>query len=292
MWQANHVAMLLEQAGQPSELVPLVSSGDTDMRPIDSARQVGVFTKRIQQALLDDEADIAVHSMKDLPTEVDSRLHVVAVPAREIVNDCIVSPARWSLDSLPQRARIGTGSRRRAAQLKYHRSDLVIEPIRGNLQTRLAKLSNGDYDAIMLAAAGILRLEMESLPRIELSLAQMLPAPGQGALAIEVLADAEATIELARCLNDPPSQTAVTAERTLLANLNGGCLAPIAAYAHLESDKLHLESVVLSVDGSKRLADQRSISINPDDLQATAIEIANQATEVLASQGARELIGR
>ncbi|TWU45533.1 Porphobilinogen deaminase [Novipirellula aureliae] len=292
MWQAKHVAMLLEQAGQQTELVPLVSRGDTDMRPIDSTRQVGVFTKRIQQALLDDEADIAVHSMKDLPTEVDPRLHLVAVPQREIVNDCIVSPARWSLDTLPHKARIGTGSRRRAAQMKHHRSDLSIEPIRGNLQTRLAKLENGDYDAIMLAAAGILRLEMESLPRIELPLSEMLPAPGQGALAIEVLAEAEATIAQTRCLNDPRSRAAVTAERTLLANLNGGCLAPIAAYASFQGDSLHLESVVLSADGSVRLADQRSLPLASGEMQAIAIEIANQASEVLASQGAKALIGR
>ncbi|TWU33767.1 hydroxymethylbilane synthase [Novipirellula artificiosorum] len=290
MWQAEHVANLLSNAGVATEIVPLISSGDTDMRPIDATRQVGVFTKRIQQALIDNEADIAVHSLKDLPTEVDSRLTLIAVPPREVVNDCLVSPARWTLDSLPAGACIGTGSRRRAAQLKNRRPDLNIQPIRGNLQTRLEKLQTGDFDAIMLASAGLMRLKMDSVPRVELSLVEMMPAPGQGALAIEVRSDATEIQAATQCLNDLATRAAVTAERSLLANLNGGCLAPIAGYAQILEGHLRLDALVLSVDGSKRLEDSRSIRFDENHWQTCAERIAAEATENLASRGARELI--
>ncbi|TWT81615.1 Porphobilinogen deaminase [Planctomycetes bacterium CA13] len=292
MWQAEHVAMLLNQAGFETEIVPLVSSGDIDMRPIDSTRQVGVFTKRIQQALIDDEADIAVHSLKDLPTEQDPRLQLVAVPKREAVNDCLVSLHRYSINSLPEKARIGTGSRRRAAQLKHRRPDLTIEPIRGNLQTRLEKLNSSEYDAIMLASAGLTRLKMDAVPRVELPLEEMLPAPGQGALAIETLASASDVITKASCLNSIESRAAITAERTLLANLNGGCLAPIAAYSHIQNGVQSLRAIVLSTDGQERLEDERSAPFDPSVWQAVATELANQATENLANRGARELIHR
>ncbi|QDT08688.1 Porphobilinogen deaminase [Planctomycetes bacterium K23_9] len=306
MWQAEHVAALLANLGIKTELVPLVSSGDVDMRPIDGKRQVGVFTKRIQQALIDDEADVAVHSMKDLPTEVDERLVVAAIPQRETVADCLVSPSKWAINDLPQGAKIGTGSKRRAAQLLALRSDLDIQSIRGNVQTRLGKLDDGEYDAIILANAGLLRLKMDDLARSVLPLEQMLPAPGQGALAIEVRSDDDAALGALAQIDDPFARAATTAERTLLSNLNGGCLAPIAAFAELtpgktqsggtqssDAAKLHLQARVLSTNGRQQLADSGECDLDQDDPASwfvAAKELATKISKRLEKSGARKLI--
>ena len=290
IWQAEHVARLLASVGVESELVPLVSGGDTDMRPIDGTRQVGVFTKRIQQAVIDSEADVAVHSLKDLPTETDSRLVLAAVPERETVADSLVSSQSWTLVELPDRAIVGTGSRRRAAQLLNRRSDLRVEPIRGNVQTRLAKLDAGEFDAIVLAEAGLQRLKMDGLPRSRFSILEMLPAPGQGALGIEVRSTDDATIECVSKLDHPGTRAAVTAERALLAALHGGCLAPIAAYASVEANQLSLSAVVLSSDGSVRLDQRESMTLEHDDWTAIAIELAARVSDDLLRRGAGELI--
>ncbi len=290
LWQAEHVADRLQSEGIDTVLVPLVSGGDTDMRPIDGTRQVGVFTKRIQQALLDDEADIAVHSLKDLPTEVDRQLMLASVPQRETIDDSLVSDAGWSLDELPNRSRIGTGSRRRGAQLLSTRPDLQILPIRGNVQTRLAKLREGEYDAIILAEAGIVRLEMSELPRTRLPRHLMLPAPGQGALGIEVRsADAVAAEAVGR-LDHLPSRAAVTAERQLLAALHGGCLAPIAALAEVRDGNLSMSAVVLSNDGSQRIDKQASVPFDEQAWQQSAETLAKLVTDQLVADGAHELI--
>ena len=291
MWQAEHVATLLAQHDVSTQIVPLVSSGDVDMRPIDGKRQVGVFTKRIQQALIDDEADVAVHSLKDLPTEVDERLTLAAVPERENVADCLVSSNSWTLDELPKSAKVGTGSKRRAAQLLFHRSDLRVEQIRGNVQTRLAKLSDGEYDAIMLANAGVMRLEMDDLARCVLPLAQMLPAPGQGALAIEVRSDNPIAIELVGKINDRNARAAVTAERTLLSNLNGGCLAPIAAFANCDDSQIQLDAVVLAPDGTERLSQSGHCDLDSsDDWNSQAVGIAREVSDRLVDAGAKRLV--
>jgi hydroxymethylbilane synthase len=290
LWQAEHVAARLEQLGIGTELVPLVSGGDTDMRPIDGSRQVGVFTKRIQQALLEGEADIAVHSLKDLPTEVDERLTLAAVPEREVVEDSLVSPSSWTLSQLPQRSRVGTGSRRRAAQLLSLRPDLQIEPIRGNVQTRLKKLEEGQFDAIMLAEAGVLRLKLHDLPRSRLPLSEMLPAPGQGALGIEVRCDdADALSALSR-LDDVVTRAAVTAERGLLAALHGGCLAPIAALATVSADRLSMKVVVLSQDGAERLDEQHDVAFDREHWRRAAGDLSGHLNRVLVDRGAIELV--
>lgn len=278
----------------------MVSGGDVDMRPIDGKRSVGVFTKRIQQALIDDEGDIAVHSMKDLPTEPHPELLMVASPRRETVADCLVSPGAVELDALPKSSRIGTGSRRRAAQLLRQRPDLEILPIRGNVQTRLQKMHDGQYDAIILAAAGIERLEMLDLPRVRLSLETMLPAPGQGALAIEVRRDDERAVNIVSRLNDPRSAACTLAERTLLADLHGGCLAPIAAHASITELRdgdvctynIHLVARVLSLDGKQCLESQSSdsIELESDAWRETAIRLGRQVAEMLIEQGAKPLI--
>lgn len=289
LWQAEHVAAQLNSHGFETELVPLVSGGDTDMRPIDGTRQVGLFTKRIQQALIEHEADIAVHSLKDLPTEVDSRFVLAAVPARETVADSLVSPERWSLDDLPEGARIGTGSRRRAAQLLSKRPDLKVLPIRGNVQTRLTKLESGEYDAILLAEAGVVRLEMNDLPRTQFTFSEMLPAPGQGALGIEVRSG-DSAHEAVSLLDDPDTRACVVAERTLLASLHGGCLAPIAALATVKNATLTLDAVVLSHDGTTRLDECESIEYRSENGCDIAQTLAERVSLSFIEKGAAELI--
>lgn len=291
MWQARHVAGLLSRVGIQSTIVPLVSGGDIDMRPIDGKRSVGVFTKRIQQALLDDEGDVAVHSMKDLPTESHPDLVVAASPERETVLDCLVSEQRHDLETLPEGAHVGTGSRRRAAQLLRKRPDLKVSPIRGNVQTRLRKLHDREYDAIVLAAAGLQRLEMDDVPRVTLPLDVMSPAPGQGALAIEVRrADENAARWIAQ-IDHHITSACTTAERTLLNELHGGCLAPIAAYATVEQTTLKLVARVLSVDGTQCLDAASKIALPTEPLAVAAgRELGRQVAESLADQGAAALI--
>tara|TARA_R110002049_G_scaffold25016_1_gene88216 strand:- start:480 stop:1364 length:885 start_codon:yes stop_codon:yes gene_type:complete len=290
MWQAEYIASRLGQIGVESVLVPLVSRGDVDMRPIDGSRSVGMFTKRIQQALVDQEADIAVHSLKDLPTEATLHFQLAAVTEREVVHDSLVSPDAWSLGDLPEGARIGTGSRRRAAQLLIARKDLQILPIRGNVQTRLKKLADNEYDAIVLAEAGLLRLQMSETPRTTLSLEMMLPAPGQGALGIEVRSDDKAAAEIVGTLDDAPTRAAVTAERTLLASLHGGCLAPIAAYARVENEKLIMNALVAATDGSEQIVVEGEVAYRNDEPLDCGQQLGQQLAEQMIGQGARELI--
>ncbi|MBB3209956.1 hydroxymethylbilane synthase [Rhodopirellula rubra] len=299
MWQARHVAARLAEYGFETELVPLVSKGDTDLRPIDGTRQVGLFTKRIQQALLDDEADVAVHSLKDLPTQVDERFALAAVPPRETVRDSLVSEKGIDLGSLLPGAKVGTGSTRRMAQLKSMRSDLEILPIRGNVQTRLSKLHDGEFDAIVLAEAGVVRLEMHDLPRVQFSLDEMLPAPGQGALGIEVRSDDAFARDALANLDDLETRLAVVAERTVLAELHGGCLAPIAAYGTVEKEsddqpgELCLSVVVMSPDGTQRLEEHARCTL--DHAAATtdvaaAVMLGKEVADKLRDAGASELI--
>lgn len=300
LWQARHVAELLKNAGSSTQIVPMVSSGDVDMRPIDGKRSVGVFTKRIQQALLENEGDVAVHSMKDLPTEPHPRLTMIASPERETVADCLVSVQGVELDSLPAAARVGTGSRRRAAQLLRQRPDLQVLPIRGNVQTRLQKMRDGEYDAIILAAAGIERLEMSDLPRVELPLETMLPAPGQGALAIEVRTDDIEAVQTVAKINVPRSAACTLAERTLLSQLHGGCLAPIAALGRITQPdddataqpKLHLIARVLSADGTTCLESESScpIDLESDAWREHAESLGREVAATLIDQGAKPLI--
>lgn len=292
LWQAEHVAARLADLGVETVLIPMVSGGDTDMRPIDGTRQVGLFTKRIQQALIDDEADVAVHSLKDLPTEVDERLHLAAVPIRETVADCLVSKTGWTLDELPKAARVGTGSRRRAAQLLSRRPDLIVESIRGNVQTRLSKLDgseDGPMDAIVLADAGLVRLEMAELTRYHFSLDEMLPAPGQGALGIEVRSDDSAARDAIAQLDHAESRAAVTAERTLLSALHGGCLAPIAAYGRVVGKTLSLTAVVLNAEGTRRIDDAGEGPFEASGAIGCARALANEVAQRMIDAGAREL---
>jgi hydroxymethylbilane synthase len=266
------------------EQVLISTQGDVTAGPIGSFGGQGVFTKEIQRALLDERVDLAVHSMKDLPTEQVPGLTIAAIPVRETVGDVLVSAAGLSVAELPLAARVGTGSTRRQAQLLHVRPDLQLSDLRGNVETRLRRLDAGDFDAIVLAEAGLKRLGLS--PRIVhvIPTEQMLPAVGQGALALEVRQDDHATHEFVRQLDDATSRARVLAERAFLAALRGGCLAPVGALSSCQDDELVLSGVVLSADGRQRLWGERSGTL------ASAPTLGAELAQELLNQGARELI--
>jgi hydroxymethylbilane synthase len=283
-WQADWVTEQLQTIGVVVEQVLITTSGDVTSGPISEIGGQGLFTKEIQRALLDDRIDLAVHSLKDLPTEAVVGLGLAAVPPRADVGDALVSSRFANLDDLPAGARVGTGSRRRQSQLLHLRPDLVVADIRGNVDTRLKKLDAGEYDAIILAQAGLTRLGLTDRITQRLSPDQMLPAVGQGALGIETRADDEATITAIAVLDDAPTRAAVIAERSLLATLLGGCLAPVGAWARCDDGALVLDAVVLSTDGKQRIATRLT-----DDLNSAAM-LGQHAAEQLLAQGAAALI--
>jgi hydroxymethylbilane synthase len=228
--------------------------------------------------------DLAVHSLKDLPTEPVEGLILAAVPARESPADVLVSREGAPLESLPQGARVGTGSLRRQAQLRHVRPDLQVADVRGNVDTRLRKLDEGQFDAIVLAEAGLRRLGFVERGSQVLPFDVMLPAVGQGALGIECREEDAETREILASLNDSATRAAVTAERALLEHLRGGCMAPIGALGRLDGDELSLSAVVLSRDGVKRLIASECGSPSEAELLGTRV------ADVLLAQGAAELI--
>ena len=283
-WQAEWVAGQLQSAGIAVELITISTQGDVKTGPIGAIGTQGVFTKELQRALLDDQIDLAVHSLKDLPTEVVPGLTLAAVPPREACGDALVASRFANLNAVPEGARIGTGSARRRAQLLHARPDLQVLDIRGNVDTRLRKLDDGEYDAILLAEAGLKRLGLADRIASILPKEMMLPAVGQGALGLEIREEDEPTIQALRPLNDPASQAAVVAERSLLAALRGGCLAPIGAWGRVEGDQLRLDAVVLDHEGSNRLS--ASDVAEPSD----AIRLGTSVAVNLLNDGAAELI--
>lgn len=288
-WQADWVAARLGELGITVELIPITTHGDRtqgEQQAIATFGGQGVFTKEIQQALLEERIDLAVHSLKDLPTEPVPSLCLAAVPARGPTNDVLLSHDGRALADLPQGALIGTGSVRRQAQLLHVRPDLRMAEIRGNVDTRLRKLDEGQFEAIVLAEAGLRRLELHQRVQQILPTTVMLPAVGQGALGLETRTDDSVTRSLLEPLNDPGTQAAVTAERALLAALRGGCLAPVGALATVANDRatLSLHAVVLSPDGSKRL------SASATGVTTSADVLGRSAAEELLRQGAAELI--
>jgi hydroxymethylbilane synthase len=286
-WQAEWVASRLADQGVAVELVPLSTTGDREPgQSLASLGGVGVFTKELQRALLDGRIDLAVHSLKDLPTEPVAGLMLAAVPPRGPVNDVLATNKAERIDDLPAGAVVGTGSARRRAQLWHLRPDLEMRDIRGNVDTRLRKLNEGQYDALVLAQAGLERLGLASQVSCVLPASVMLPAAGQGALGIEVRADDPQVLGALRSLNDPTSHAAVSAERKLLATLRAGCLAPVGTWARIEPDEqLHLSAVVLSPDGSQKILAQHLDS--PTEWERLALRVADD----LLRQGAAELIG-
>jgi hydroxymethylbilane synthase len=283
-WQADWVAGQLGQRGHAVAIIEVTTRGDAESASPIGDIGTGAFTKEIQRALLAGDADIAVHSLKDLPTEMVSGLVLAAVPVRESVADVIVSRDARSLNELKKGARVGTGSLRRQAQLRHARPDLQVEGVRGNVDTRLAKLDAGEFDALVLAEAGLKRLGLAERITQVLSPSVMLPAVGQGALGIECRDRDAATRSALAALNDVATHAAVIAERALLAHLLGGCLAPVGAWGRVERDQLHLTAVVLSADGRERIEES---SIAP---LSDALELGRHVADALLARGAAKLI--
>lgn len=302
LWQANHISALLRERGNEVEIEVIHTTGDkiTDVPlAMVGARGgfgKGVFTKEIEEALAAGRVDLAVHSLKDLPTELPKGFEIAAITKREDPRDAFCSRKYSKIEDLPQRARVGTSSLRRQAQLKAIRPDLEIHPLRGNVDTRLRKLEQGEYDAIILASAGLRRLGKTELIRQIIAAEIMCPAAGQGALGIEIREGDERIRELLKFLDDAAARAATTCERALLNSLGGGCQVPIGAFAEVRGNspllakaarsgapdrdripRLHLESIVADPDGSKVLRDSR----DGDDPE----ELGNAAGAALLARG-------
>lgn len=293
-WQSDWVAAELTKLGAQVEIVEITTRGDVEqLGPVGSIGTQGVFTKEIQAAVLSGDVDLAVHSLKDLPTEQVPGLVLAATPPRENVADALVTNMAASLAELPAGARIGTGSLRRRAQILHLRPDLHVAGIRGNVDTRLRKLDNGEFDAIILAAAGLTRLGWA--PRITeyLKPPQMLPAPGQGSLALECRADDLAAQAVVGRLNDPATRLGIVAERAVLAALHGGCSAPIAAWGRLDGALLQIDGLVASLDGREVVRSSLAVDVSLEDASAAvrlAEEVGNAVADELRQLGAEEII--
>jgi hydroxymethylbilane synthase len=293
-WQAEWVAGELQRLGHAVELVEIATRGDLEqVVAVEEIGTRGVFTKEIQRALLAGDVDIAVHSLKDLPTEPVEGLVLAAVPKRECSADVLVMAAGSGergtgsedlLMALHLGARVGTGSLRRQAQLRHVRPDLRLADVRGNVDTRLRKLDEGRFDALVLAEAGLRRLGLADRISQVLPYDVMLPAVGQGALGIECRSEDLATREILSPLNDPATRAAVAAERALLEHLRGGCMAPVGALGSMTNNELRLSAVVLSADGVQRLAAGEVASAS--EAESLGVRVA----DTLLQQGAAELI--
>ena len=287
-WQAEWVAARLAEHDVETELIFLKTLGDVKSGPIGNAGTQGVFTKEIQRALLDEDVDLAVHSLKDLPTDPVEKLCLAAVPPREACGDALVAREVGLLEDLPSGAVVATGSARRRAQLLAWRDDLEIPDIRGNVDTRLQKLQEGDegkrLDAIILAEAGLHRLGLEEHITQVIPKTVLLPAVGQGALGLETREHDAATREALAQLDDAATHQAVIAERAMLRSLRGGCLAPVGAWSREDGEHLLLDGVVLSSDGKKKVT--VSVRGKPQECEELGMLAANE----LLSQGAGELL--
>ena len=251
--QSSGVADLLTaRSGRVVQIIGITTSGDTSMAHLAQIGGTGVFVSALRESLLSGEIDFAVHSLKDLPTGPADGIVLAAVPERDDPRDALVARNGWKLADLPPAATIGTGSPRRAAQLLLMRPDVTPVPIRGNAGTRLAKIDKGEVDAVVLACAGLARIGRLDAVCQAFETDEMLPAPGQGALAVECLPGRTDLVELLSCLNDRASQAATAAERSLLATLEAGCSAPVGAYA-AGTDELRLDAIVVAADGGAAL---------------------------------------
>jgi hydroxymethylbilane synthase len=258
VWQANYIRDLLRGRGHEIEVELIKTTGDkiTDVA-FAKVGTKGMFTKEIEEALAEGRIDLAVHSLKDLPTELSTDFEIAAVTKRENPRDVLCSRKYKSIEELPRGARVGTSSLRRQAQLKAVRPDLDVHPLRGNVDTRLRKLEAGEYDAIILAAAGLNRLGKTELIQQIIPAEMMCPAAGQGALGIEIRAGDSATRQHLAFVDDAAARATTTCERALLNKLGGGCQVPIGAFAEVRNGGLHLLATVADPDGSKVLRESR-----------------------------------
>ncbi len=289
LWQARHVAELLarRQPGLETSLVEMTTSGDRFLHaPLAEIGGKGMFIKEIEEALLDRGADLAVHSLKDVTTRVPRELCIAALPAREDPRDAFVSPSGVRLRDLPLGASVGTSSLRRQCQLLERRPDLRIVNLRGNVQTRLRKMREQNLTGVVLAAAGLRRLALEGEITELLDPEVSLPAVGQGALAIECRSDDEEILCLLAPLDDAQTRTAVTAERSFLAELEGGCRIPLAGHATLSDEILRVRGLVGSPDGTKVIRGERT---GPSH---AAAELGRALAQDIASRGGREILER
>ena len=283
LWQAEHVAAALRRAhpGLVVEIRGMTTRGDKILdAPLAKVGGKGLFVKELEQGMLDGTADIAVHSMKDVPVDFPEGLYLPVILEREDPRDAFVSNRFDSLADLPEGARVGTSSLRRQCQILERRPDLRIEPLRGNVNTRLARLDAGDYDAIILAAAGLKRLGFASRIRRHIETNESLPAIGQGAIGIECRTDDARTGALIAPLHHPDTALRILAERALNHRLHGGCQVPIAGHATLDGDRLHLSGLVGDPDGSRTLRAQAE----GQSMEAEAIGAA--VADALLAQGA------
>ncbi len=286
LWQTNHVEKLLEKAWPRLEChqIAFVTKGDKSLdRPLQLIGGKGLFTAELEAALRDGQIDIAVHSLKDLPVEDAAGLTLGAITSRADVRDGLVARNGWTLETLPHGARVGTSSIRRQAQLLAVRPDLNVKPIRGNVDTRIRKVEAGEYDAAVLAAAGLKRLEMTELVTEWFDLDHMLPAPGQGALAVQCRAGDSQTLALLEVIDEPDVRLSVNAERAFLHALGGGCSAPVAAHAVIDEKAIHLEALVARDDGKKVIR----VCGSGLDAWALGTQLAHEAIK----QGAEEIVG-
>jgi hydroxymethylbilane synthase len=291
LWQANFVKHALEQAFQETdnplrvELLPLSTKGDRILdTPLAKVGGKGLFVKELEVALLEGRADIAVHSMKDVPMELPEGLGLNVIAQREDPRDAFVSNHYSTIETLPTGAIVGTSSLRRQSQLKALRPDLNIKDLRGNVGSRLAKLDNGDYDAIILATAGLIRLELVGRIASFIEPEVILPAAGQGAVGIECRLNDKTTEAIIAVLNDTDTHIRVSAERAMNRHLQGGCQVPIGAFAEISGTDLTVRGLVGSLDGKVLLEDQVIGSVN--DARALGVELA----EKLLAQGADKIL--
>ena len=287
LWQAEHIRERLEtlHAGLKVELVTFVTQGDKILdTPLAKIGGKGLFVKELEAALLDGRADLAVHSMKDVPMQLPEGLELAVICEREDPFDAFVSNQYAHFDDLPQGAKLGTSSLRRKSQILKQRPDLDVIDLRGNVGTRLLKLDAGQYDAIILASAGLKRLNLHDRIRHTLTAEVSLPAVGQGALGLECRCEDQQVLDLIMPLMHQDSNACVRAERAFNAYLEGGCQVPIAGFATLENDQLQLEGRVGSVDGQVLL--QALVSGHPNDAEQLGVELAKK----LLDQGAGELL--
>lgn len=287
LWQAEHVARKIEKhfPGIKTELVKMTTRGDKILdAPLAKVGGKGLFVKELEQGILEGAADIAVHSMKDVPVDFPEGLHLAAILLREDPHDALVSNGYSSILDLPETARIGTSSLRRQCQIKENFPHAEILPLRGNVNTRLSKLDAGDYDAIILAVAGLKRLGFDARISESISTAVSLPAIGQGAIGIECRENDQRINEVVQTLHDEQTSICVSAERAMNETLHGGCQVPIAGFAEIKQEQLTLRGLVGQPDGSIIFRTEKTGALNQ------AVQIGRQVAEDLLSQGADKVL--
>ncbi len=284
LMQAGSVqsALVLRRPSLDVRIEIIKTTGDVKTEPLSVIGGKGVFTRELEEALLDGRIDLAVHSLKDLPTIIPERLTIAAICRREDPRDALILASQLEtpatgLDSLRQGAVVGTSSQRRLAQLRNLRADLVFKDVRGNVDTRLRKLDEGQYDVLVLACAGLRRLALENRISAQLSLTEMLPAVGQGALAVETRTDDAENVEIVRTLDDAATRLACTAERAFLRGLGGGCELPIAGYAEVDNQQIRLRGLVADREGERILRGE--IGGPPDESEELGKRLATQLLE-------------